>query len=335
MQIGQKYPSIIQRHFWEAAILAFLAILYAPLLWHWYNGWMNKSISITHEYFSHGLIGLPFAAYIAWSGRKLWRRLPDTIHPLGAGLLALGGVFYLSGLPDLVNLSFPIVLAGTALWLKGFDGLKLQAFPLLLVLLATPNQVPYLIEPYALPLQSFIAHTAGFILTQFGLPVTVEEINLYVGGRIVEVAPHCAGLKMLFTSLYVAIILLYWTDTWRSRGKTILFLASTVFISVSANILRNSLLTYFHGTGQDQAFEWLHESWGGDLYSACMLGTRFYSSTPSTNIFLSPLKRVANRRKNKIRHLCQSNSPLSQNFLKLSYCCFYCCYSLWALFPAT
>jgi cyanoexosortase B len=274
MQIRQKYPNIIEQHLVGGAILTLLAVLYAPLLWHWvYNGWLNKNIGIIHEYFSHGLIGLPFAAYIAWLDRKKWKRLPDAAHPLGAALLVLGGIFYLSGLPDFVNLSFPAVLAGLCLWLKGFPGFKLLAFPLVLVLLATPNQVPYLIEPYALPLQSFIASTAGFILTQFGMAVRVDDINLYVGGRIVEVAPHCAGLKMLFTSLYVGLMLLYWTDTWRSRTKSVVFLTSAVFISVTANIIRNTLLTFFHGTGQEHAFDVLHEGWGGDLYSACMLGT--------------------------------------------------------------
>ena len=104
------------------------------------------------------------------------------------------------------------------------------------------------------------------------MDVTIEQIYLYVGGRIVEVAPHCAGLKMLFTSLYVSLMLLYWTGAIASRKKTIFLLFSAVFVSVSANILRNTLLTIFHGTGQDEAFHWLHDGWGGDMYSACMLG---------------------------------------------------------------
>lgn len=272
MQIQQKIPKPIERYLFTGAILAFLTIMYAPLLLNWYDGWLHKNIGITHEYFSHGMIGLPFAAYVAWTNRKQWRRLPDNSHPLGAVLLIITGIFYLSGLTDWVNLSFPLMLAGICLWLKGIPGFKLQLFPLLLVLLASPTSAPYLIEPYALPLQSFIAGVAGFILGQFGVNVTVEEINLYVGGQIVEVAPHCAGLKMLFTSLYVGLILLYWTGAIESRAKTIFFLASAVFVSVSGNIIRNTLLTFFHGTQNNTAFEWLHEQWGGDLYSACMLG---------------------------------------------------------------
>ncbi|MEH2068852.1 MAG: cyanoexosortase B [Nostoc sp.] len=253
------------------AILGVLLLLYAPILIHWLDGWLHKNISTEHEYFSHGIIGLPFAAYLGWLKRKQWARLADTIHPLGGVLLLLGGVFYLSGVREWVNLSLPVILAGLCLWFKGISGLRLQAFPLLLVFLATPTAVPYLIAPYTLPLQSFIAGTAGFILNQFGMEVTVDEINLYVGGRIVEVAPYCAGLKMLFTTLYVGLMLLYWTGALSSRRTTVSFLSIGVIVSITANIIRNTLLTFFHGTGQEAAFKWLHEGWGGDLYSACML----------------------------------------------------------------
>ncbi|MEH1864148.1 MAG: cyanoexosortase B [Nostoc sp.] len=253
------------------AIIGVLLLLYAPILLHWLDGWLNKNISTEHEYFSHGIIGLPFAAYLGWMNRKKWTRLPDTTHPLSAVLLLLGAVFYLSGVTEWVNLSLPVILAGLCLWFKGIAGLRSQGFPLLLVFLATPTAAPYLIAPYTFPLQSFIAGTAGFILNQFGMDVTVNEINLYVGGRIVEVAPYCAGLKMLFTTLYVGLMLLYWTDGLSSRRTTISFLSLAAIVSTTANIIRNTLLTFFHGTGQEAAFKWLHEGWGGDLYSACML----------------------------------------------------------------
>lgn len=251
---------------------ALLAILYMPLLVHWVDGWLNKSISTEHEYFSHGLIGLPFAAYLAWQNRQSWQTLPHQTHPLGLVLLLLGISCYVSHLPDLVNLSLVTILAGLCLWLKGAAGFRLMGFPLLLVLLATPNSIPYLIAPYTLPLQKLIAGSAGFILIQLGMEVRVDQIYLFVNDRIVEVAPYCAGLKMLFTSLYVGLMLLYWTGAWTSRAKVIWFYSGLVLISVVANIIRNTLLTYFHGTNQTAAFHWLHDSWGGDLYSAGMLG---------------------------------------------------------------
>ncbi|BAY85521.1 hypothetical protein NIES267_50210 [Calothrix parasitica NIES-267] len=266
----QERPLIPPKIF-NWAILGILVLLYAPVLTYWFDGWINKSISTEHEYFSHALIGFPFAAYLIWLNRKQWVRLPDKTHFSGGILLALGGIFYLSGVAEWVNLSFPIILTGLCIWLKGIKGLKLQAFPLLLIVLATPNSLPYLIAPFTLPLQRFIAGTAGFIVNQFGLDAVVDGINIYVNQRIVEVAPYCAGLKMLFTTLYVGLILLYWTDNLSSKRKSIWFLSTAVIISVTANIIRNTLLTFFHGTGKDGAFHWLHDSWGGDLYSACML----------------------------------------------------------------
>ncbi|MGB3508477.1 MAG: cyanoexosortase B [Microcoleaceae cyanobacterium] len=272
MQNRQKFSLALEPYLLTGAILVLILLMYAPLIIYWYDGWLNKSISIEHEYFSHGIIGLPFAAYIAWNNRQNWQKLPNISHILGGVLLGIAGVWYISGVPDLINLSFPLTLAGICLWFKGIPGLKLMSMPLLFVLLASPNHVPYLIEPYALPLQQFIAGVAGFILTQLNMDVTVEQIYLFVGGRIVEVAPHCAGLKMLFTSLYVSLMLLHWTGAITNRTKTIFLIVSAVIVSVSANIIRNTLLTIFHGTGQDGAFHWLHESWGGDMYSACMLG---------------------------------------------------------------
>ncbi|MGF1567551.1 MAG: cyanoexosortase B [Nodosilinea sp.] len=260
------------RHFSLSWVLAaLLLVLYSPLLVHWVDGWLNKSISIQHEYFSHGLIGLPFAAYISWTKRQDWQARPNRCHPLGLGLVGLASLMYLTGLTDWMNLSLPIMLAGLCLCLKATAGLRLQAMPLVLVALATPTQLPYLIEPYIMPLQHFIAAVAGFMLAQIGVDVVVEQIYLYVNGQTVEVAPHCAGLKMLFTSLYVGLMLVYWTGMHRSRLQTGLFFAGVVGVSVAGNIIRNTLLSYFHGMGQTTAFVWLHESWGGDVYSALML----------------------------------------------------------------
>ncbi len=256
----------------EGVMLGLIGILYGPLLWHWVDGWLNKSISIQHEYFSHGLLGIPFAAYLVWERRNAWHKLPSQMHWLAFPLLLLAASFYSSGLVDLMNLSLPLLLAGLALVLKGRAGFRLQSFPWLLLLLATPTQLPYLIEPYVLPLQGFIASVAGFILQQFGVDVQVDGIYLSVSNQLVEVAPHCAGLKMLFTSLYMGLILVYWTGLNRSRLRTGLFFTGIVAISVAGNIIRNAALTFFHGAQMTRAFDWLHESWGGDLYSAATLG---------------------------------------------------------------
>lgn len=253
------------------AIIVIFVILYGPILIHWLDGWLHKNISTEHEYFSHGIIGLPFALYLVWINRKKWQRLPDITNPLGLLLIIISMIFYLSGVTEWVNLSLPTILTGICLWLKGISGFKLHSFTLLLVFLATPTSLPYIIAPYTFPLQIFIASTVGFILSQTNLQIVVDGINIYANGKIVEVAPYCAGLKMLLTTIYVSLILLHWTETLSSRRISIGFLCTAMSLSVTANIIRNSLLTWFHGTDQENLFVWLHDSWGGDMYSACFL----------------------------------------------------------------
>jgi cyanoexosortase B len=273
MVYRSKIPLAIERYLLDGILIFMLVILYAPVIIHWIDGWLHKNISTEHEYFSHALIGMPFAAYIAcWINRQQWRDLPDKTHPLGISLLVLAGIFYLTGQTELVNLSFPAVLTGIVLVFKGIPGFKLQSFPLLLVFLGTPNSVPYLISPFTLPLQKLIATIAGFVLIQSGMNVTVDEIYLSAGGRLVEVAPYCAGMKTLFTIFYVSLMLLYWTGAWASRKTTIVFLSGAVLLSVVSNIIRNTLLTFFHGSGRDGAFELLHAGWGSDLYFASVVG---------------------------------------------------------------
>lgn len=271
IQGRQTFPSFLARNLINISIAAAILVLYLPILYQWYDGWLNKNISTEHEYFSHGLIGFPYAAYVTWQHRKKWQRLTNQTNLWGGILLGIGIFFYLSGAPEFVYFSLPVTLTGICLWLKGMPGLKLQAFPLLLVFLATPNPIPYLITPYTLWLQKFIAAVAGFILIQLGINVQIEGIHLTINNRLVEVAPYCAGLKMLFTSLYVGLILLHWTGNLGNRTRVISLLTGAAGISVTANIIRNTLLSWFHGMGQDQNFEWLHSGRGGDLYSVLML----------------------------------------------------------------
>lgn len=278
----------------ELIVISCLVILYGPLLYHWvWDGWINKSISIQHEYFSHGILGIPLALKLVWDKRQSWSQLGDRCHWSGIACIAIALVFYTSGVMDAVNLSLPLMLTGLLLCLKGPAGLKMLLFPLVLIIFSTPTQLPYLIEPYILPLQRFIATVAGTILHGFGYEVEVNNIYLSMNDRLVEVAPHCAGLKMLFTSLYMGLVLTYWTAIYRSRLRTGIFFLGIILVSVIGNILRNTILTFFHGNTMDAAFHWLHESWGGDVYSAMMLGAlvlivnTIQSHVPATLAFAS------------------------------------------------
>lgn len=256
------------------AIAAVFTLLYGPVFLVWAHGWIFKSISIEHEYFSHGLLGIPLAAYFAWQKRPQWLALPQRSNPIGVAMIGLAAALYLSGIRDCVNLSMPLMLGGLCLWFRGVAGLRHLGFPLVMVALSTPTDLPYLITPYTLPLQAFIASTAGSILKMIGMTdVVIDGIYLRISGRVVEVAPYCAGLKMLFTVQYVGLVMLHWTGLLRSRSRSLALLSGGMFISVTANIIRNTVLSFFHGTQRDGAFYFFHDSWGGDLFNVFMLGS--------------------------------------------------------------
>ena len=106
----QQTRNSISPQLFNFVILGILVLLYAPLMHYWYDGWLNKNISTEHEYFSHGIIGFPFAFYLVWMNRKKWLRLPDKTNIVGGILLATGGIFYISGVGEWVNLSLPVKL---------------------------------------------------------------------------------------------------------------------------------------------------------------------------------------------------------------------------------
>lgn len=273
MQTSLKLLNPVKRYPIESATLVLLALLYVPLILYWLDGWLNKSISIDHEYFSYAILGFPYAAIIAWELRHRWCELPDHANFLGLSLLVAGGIFYVSPIQNLMNLSLPVVLSGIVLLFKGLAGFRLMGFPLLFVALATPTAFPYLFVPYLLPLQKLIAGVVGFLLMQIDMNVTVDQIYVLVNDRTVEVAPYCAGLKMMMTSVYVGLIILYQTGNIYSRIKVSLLLVGAALLSIIGNIIRNTLLSYFHGTDNTAMFDWLHASWGGDVFSGLLLAS--------------------------------------------------------------
>ncbi|MGH2415051.1 MAG: cyanoexosortase B, partial [Microcystaceae cyanobacterium] len=64
MQIRQKLSLSLEQKLFNLLLIVLLVILYAPIVIHWYQGWIYKNINIEHEYFSHGMIGFPYAAYL-------------------------------------------------------------------------------------------------------------------------------------------------------------------------------------------------------------------------------------------------------------------------------
>lgn len=52
---AKKLQKIFKFWGWELMIGCLFLARYSPLIWHWFQGWLNKSIGLEHDYFNHGL----------------------------------------------------------------------------------------------------------------------------------------------------------------------------------------------------------------------------------------------------------------------------------------
>ena len=63
MQVNRKISIAIEQYLIQGIIIVFMVLLYAPLLIHWYDGWLNKNIGIDRVLFSMSKIQRGFAGF--------------------------------------------------------------------------------------------------------------------------------------------------------------------------------------------------------------------------------------------------------------------------------
>ncbi len=109
------------------------------------------------------------------------------------------------------------------------------------------------------PIRVVTAYVSSFILGIFGYSVQPQGTLLYWLGEVVAVDAPCAGIKMLWTGLYLNFTLAAWRElnfltTWLSTSVTLFF----VFIG---NIFRATLL-FFTESGIINAPDFAHQAIG-------------------------------------------------------------------------
>lgn len=109
------------------------------------------------------------------------------------------------------------------------------------------------------PIRVITAHVSSFLLGLFGYSVQPQGTLLYWAGEVVAVDAPCAGIKMLWTGLYLNFTLATWRElsfltTWLSTSFTLF----SVFIG---NIFRATLL-FFTESGIIDAPGFMHQAIG-------------------------------------------------------------------------
>jgi exosortase len=197
----------------------------------------------TRADYSHGLLVVPFAGYLLWSGRGHFTtggRWPD---PWGLPfVLAAAGLYLFADRTNYAKegsqaFALVLALAGVAVMFCGrWAGLRWAGPGLAFLVLAFP--LPHGVEQtLSFRLRSVATEGANFAFQTLGLASYTEGNVIAVGETRLEVENACSGLSMLlvFVAVAAAIALLCRSRPLFDRG---LVLASGVPVAVACNVAR-------------------------------------------------------------------------------------------------
>ena len=177
--------------------------VYLPVISSLVSQWASD------ENYSHGFLIVPFAIYFAWKQRPSLAATP--LRPSVVGLLVVCAslIVLLAGLLGaelfLARISLIGVIAGTILFLFGWEHLRLLAFPTALLVLMVP--LPALVfNQIAFPLQLFASRVGEVVLTTAGVPVLREGNILELSTTRLEVAQACSGIRSLVSLVTLGVI---------------------------------------------------------------------------------------------------------------------------------
>jgi len=232
-----------------AALLALLALLFAPTLaWLW-RSWL------VHPYYAHGPLVPLVAAWFAWRGRARLNRRPSDLGLLllGAGLLAHLLSLSSSWMPlSAGGLLFALVGLAAVAW--GRSGLRVFALPAALLAAAVP--LPYA-ERLAPPLAATVAHAAATAAAAAGAGVERAGAQLTVAGGSFTVGAPCSGLHSLLALATLAMVL---AGVMEGRPvRRALMVCAAVPLALGANWLRlTGLIVVSDSLGPERGLALFH-----------------------------------------------------------------------------
>jgi exosortase len=283
-------PQTISRELvWKAVLLsAAVAFAYWGVLARLGRFWWED------ENYSHGLL-IPFViGYILWTERERLSSVAERPRVFwGAGLAVAALLMLWVGTAGAElftqRTSLVVLLAGLAVYFRGWRLLRAVAVPLFLLALAIP--VPTIVfNKIAFPLQLFASRCAVWAMRLCDIPVLREGnvIELYPLGstttKRLEVVEACSGIRSLMTLVTLAVVFAYFTSPSDDEGKggrrferfrvmrAVLVVLAAVPIAIITNAARVSgtgVLARYYGTEVADGF--FHEFSGWVIYVAAFL----------------------------------------------------------------
>jgi exosortase len=283
-------PQTISReHVWKAVLLsAAVAFAYWGVLARLGRFWWED------ENYSHGLL-IPFViGYILWTERGRLAAVAERPRLFWGAALAFAALLMLwvgtAGAELFTQrTSLVLLLAGLAVYFRGWRLLRAVGVPLLLLALAIP--VPSIVfNKIAFPLQLFASRCAVWAMRMFDIPVLREGnvIELYPLGstttKRLEVVEACSGIRSLMTLVTLAVVFAYFTSPTDDEGqggrrferfrvlRAVLVVLAAVPIAIITNAARVSgtgVLARYYGTEVADGF--FHEFSGWVIYIVAFL----------------------------------------------------------------
>jgi exosortase len=240
-------------------LLAAFAFLYRDVIVKLVSDWG------TDDNYSHGFLIVPVALYFAWERRQ--RLLTARMQPSIFGLIVVLGSLatLIAGVLGaelfLTRVSIIGVLAGTILFVLGWQHVRVLAFPIAFLLLMVP--IPAIIfNQIAFPLQLVASEFGEATLNLFTIPVLREGNIIILANTTLEVAEACSGIRSLISLLTLGIVYGYFTDP-RGWVRTIVAL-STVPIAIIANGMRvagTGIAAHYYGPEAATGFFHTFSGW--------------------------------------------------------------------------
>jgi exosortase len=212
-----------------------------------------------YDAYSHGLLLLPFALYIAWLNRAGTLSVRAIAENRGLALTGLACAMYiLGGVASeffLMRMSFVVLLAGLTWTFWGLERLRTLTLPFLL--LATMVPLPAIVyNSLAAPLQLYASDMAFRIVQIFGVSVYRDGNILQLAEVTLGVAEACSGLNSLSALMVGSIVLAYLICTGLT-ARTLLFI-SAVPVAILVNVVRVAGTAILADYNQDLALGFYH-----------------------------------------------------------------------------
>jgi exosortase D (VPLPA-CTERM-specific) len=244
--------------------LVTLALVFQRTFIYLYANWQR-------EEYSHGFLIPLICAFLLWHRRRLFQR--GGLHGswAGVGIVLLGLLLCVLGFAaSIVGVdayALLIVIAGCVVAAFGWQGLRLAAVPIALLLLAIPLPT-FWYNNLSSQLQLISSNIGVAIIRAAGVSVFLEGNVIDLGSYKLQVAEACSGLRYLFPLMTLGVVVAYMFKG-RTWARWIVFL-STIPIAVLMNSVRIGiigLLVDRFGSAQAEGF--LHQFEGWVVFMSC------------------------------------------------------------------